>query len=110
MNQVYAPGCELLIYKPEFAAKILEMLNKDFGDIPEHLICCRHNPGLESGTQIISTCSGCDRRYRELYDGLYIGGKKPRYILDPLFGEETEIGIFEPDAWHAELQKFIEKH
>lgn len=217
MKQVYAPGCALLIYKPKLAKKVLEFLNKDFINIPEHLTCCRHEPKLESGTQVINTCAGCDRRYRELYKGIstislweilaqsnkfpfpdyngiemsihdacptrteervhsairillrkmnikiiepqntrtnalccgdsfygilpeeqvkeqmrkrsndmpcdnvvvycvscvkamYIGGKKPRYIIDLLFGEDTEIGIFEPNEWHDELQKFINVH
>lgn len=217
MKQVYAPGCALMIYKPELAQKVLEFLNKNIGDIPEHLICCRHEPHLVSGTQVINTCAGCDRRYRELYDGIstislwkvlaesktfpfpdyngmemtihdacptrteervhsairkllermnikviepkntrtnacccgdsfygvlpaekikeqmkkrsnempcddvvvycvscikafYIGGKKPHYLVDLLFGEETEIGTFEPDAWHNELQEFIDEH
>ena len=217
MKQVYAPGCALMIYKPELARKVLEHLNKASEDIPEHLICCRHEPKLEKGTRIINTCAGCDRRYRELYEGIstislweilaesksfpfpdykgmemsihdacptrteervhnairklaekmnikliepentrtrsvccgdsfygilpveqvrehmkkrsqemscdnvvvycvscikamHIGGKKPRYIVDLLFGEDTEISTFEPDAWHNELQKFIDKH
>jgi Fe-S oxidoreductase len=41
---------------------------------------------------------------------MYIGGKRPRYMVDLLFGEDTEIGTFEPDLWHAELQKFIDQH
>ena len=41
---------------------------------------------------------------------IYIGGKKPRYIVDLLFGEETKPGTFEPDKWHNELQIFIDKH
>jgi Fe-S oxidoreductase len=217
MKQVYAPGCALMIYKPGLAKKVLDFLNKDFSNIPEHLICCRHEPKLEIGTQVINTCAGCDRRYRELYEGIstislweilannnefpfpdykgmemsihdacptrteervhsairillekmnikiiepkntrtnalccgdsfygvlpeeqvkqkmrkrsdempcdnvvvycvscikamYIGGKKPRYIVDLLFGEDTEIGTFEPNAWHDELQKFIDVH
>jgi len=217
MRQVYAPGCALLLYKPELSKKVLEFLNKEIGDIPKHLICCRHEPKLESGTEVINTCAGCDRRYRQLYDGIstislweilavsetfpfpnykgiemsihdacptrteervhtairkllnrmnikivepkntgtkaiccgdsfygtlpttqvkemmkkrsdempcenvvvycvscikamYIGGKKPRYMVDLLFGEETGIGTFEPKAWHDELGKFIEKH
>jgi len=217
MRQVYAPGCALLIYKPKLAKKVLEFLNKNSGDIPEHLICCRHEPNLESGTQVINTCAGCDKRYRELYDGIstislwemlaesktfpfpdyngmemsihdacptrteervhsairkllermnikiiepkntrtnstccgdscygtlpienvkkqmkkrsdemacdnvvvycvscikamHIGGKKPRYMVDLLFGEETEIGTFEPDEWHDEIQKFVDEH
>lgn len=217
MKQVYAPGCAFMIYKPSLAKKVQEFLNNDLGSIPEHLICCRHEPNLESGTQVINTCAGCDRRYRELYDGIntislweilansdsflfpnyngmkmtihdacptktekrvhdairkllermnieiiepkntrtkaiccgdsfyptlpvelikeqmkkrsdempcenvvvycvscikamHIGGKKPRYIVDLLFKEETEIGTFEPDKWHDELQKFIDEH
>jgi len=217
MKQVYAPGCALMIYKPQLAKRILEFLNEELDDIPEHLICCKHEPNLEKGTVVINTCPGCDRRYRELYDGIstislwevlanskkyifpnykgvemaihdacptrtetrvhsairtlldkmnikvvepknsgakatccgdsfygvlpveqvkdqmkkradempcknvvvycvsciksmHLGGKKPRYIVDLLFGEETEIGTFEPDAWHDELQLFIDDH
>jgi Fe-S oxidoreductase len=217
MKQVYAPGCAFMIYKSNLAKKVLEFLNENIGDIPEHLLCCRHEPKLPDGTQVINTCAGCDRRYRELYQGIstislwevladsntfpfpdyhgmemsiqdacptrtqervhlsirkllkrmnikiiepkntgtkgtccgdsfygilpledvkkqmkkrakempcenvvvycvsciksiFIGGKKPRYIVDLLFGEETTIGTFEPDAWHMELQKFIDNH
>lgn len=217
MKQVYAPGCALLIYKPHLAEKVVEFLNKGLGDIPQHQICCRHEPKLESGTQIINTCAGCDKRFRELYEGIYtislweilaesktflfpdykgmemsihdacptrteervhiairkllermnikiiepkntrtkavccgdnfygvlpveqvkekmkersremqctnvvvycvscikamhIGGKKPRYIVDLLFGEDTDFGTFEPDEWHNEIQKFIDEH
>lgn len=217
MKQVYAPGCALLIYKPQLAEKVLAFINNNLGDIPEHLICCRHEPNLENGTQVINTCAGCDKRYSELYNGIstislweilaesktfplpdyngmemsihdacptrmeervhfairkllermhikivepnntrtnaiccgdsfygtlpiekvkrqmkkrsdempcdnvvvycvscikamHIGGKKPRYMIDLLFGEETEIGIFEPDEWHNELQKFVDEH
>ena len=70
MGQVYAPGCAFLIYKPELAKKVLAFLNEELGDIPEHLICCRHEPKLANDTQIINTCAGCDRRYRELYEGI----------------------------------------
>lgn len=217
MKHIYAPGCALLIYKPELAKKMLEFLNTYLNDIVEHLICCRHDPDLESGTRVINTCAGCDRRYRELYEGIstvslwevlsesktfpfpnyngmemsihdacptrteervhtsirkllermnikiiepkhtrskavccgdsfygvlpielikeqmkkrsndmpcddvvvycvscvkamHIGGKKPRYVMDLLFGEATGIGTFEPDEWHDELQKFIDTH
>lgn len=217
MKTVYAPGCALMIYKPLLARKVLDFLNKGAGDISEHLTCCKHEPGLEKGTRIINTCAGCDRRYRELYEGIstvslweilaerddfpfpdyggmemsiqdacptrteervhiavrkllekmnikvkepsatrtgavccgdsfygtlpveqvkeqmkkrskdmpcedvavycisciksmHIGGKKPHYLVDLLFGEATEPGTFEPDEWHAELQKFIDEH
>jgi hypothetical protein len=41
---------------------------------------------------------------------MYIGGKKPRYLVDLLFGEDTIPGTFEPDEWHAEINKFIDEH
>lgn len=217
MKQVYAPGCALIIYKPHLAAKVLDFLSSEFITADEHLTCCRHEPGLEKGTRVINTCAGCDRRYRELYEGIstislweiladsrtfsfpdykglemsiqdacptrteervqiavrkllermniriiepkntrgkanccgdsfydvlpveqvreqmkkrsdempcdfvavycvsciksmHIGGKKPRYIIDLLFGEDTAAGTTDPDAWHNELQEFIDRH
>lgn len=217
MNQVFAPGCAMMIYKPQHGARLLELLRTDLGDIREHLTCCRHQPALPPGTSIINTCAGCDRRYRELYAGIttvslwevlaqsgtfpfpdyagskmavldacptrdqervhnavrtllhkmnitvvepastrtagtccgdsfygvlptdevkqrmqkraaempvqdvavycvscckamHIGGKTPRYLVDLLLGEPTEPGTFEPDEWHAELDKFINEH
>ena len=217
MKQVFAPGCALMIYKPELGRKVLDFLNSDLGNIDEHLICCRHEPNLEKETQIINTCAGCDRRYRQLYEGIttislwevlaksetfpfpdykgkemaivdacptrdqervhnavrellkrmnivvvepektrtkgtccgdssygilpveqvkeqmkkraqempahnvvvycvscsksmYIGGKKPRYLVDLLFGEDTIVGTFEPDQWHEQINNFIEEH
>ncbi len=212
MRDVFAPGCALLIYKPELAARVRELLS-----LPEHRTCCRHEPGLERGTRVVNICPGCDRRYRELYDGvstislwellaerelftlpdyggarmtiadacptrdqarvhvavrtliermnielvepehtganalccgdtyfgkrpvseveekmrrraaqmpandvvvycvsciksMHIGGRRPRYLVDLLFGEATHPGTFEPEAWHAELDTFIAAH
>lgn len=216
-RRVFAPGCALLIYKPELAKRLLKFLNDNFENIPEHLTCCKHEPRLEKETQVINVCPGCDRRYRELYDGIstislweilascdnfqfpdykgkimaihdacptrtearvqksirallnkmnikiiepkytqeksvccgddfygklpvdklkeqmrkraaqmplddvvvycvscvksmYIGGKKPRYIIDLLFNEDTIPGITEPDLWHAQIDAFIKTH
>ncbi len=217
MRRVYSPGCALMIYKPQLAEEMLNFLNKELGEIEEHLICCQHEPNLEIDTQIINTCSGCDRRFRSIYEGIttislweilvesksfpfpdykglemtlhdacptrteervytsirgllekmnikviepkntrnkaiccgdsfygvlpveevkqqmkkraeempcedvvvycvsciksmHIGNKKPRHIIDLLFGKETSIGTFEPDEWHSELQRFIDAH
>jgi Fe-S oxidoreductase len=65
MSQVFAPGCALMIYKPELGKRLLDWLG-----VPEHLTCCRHDPRRPAGTQIINVCAGCDRRYRELYPGI----------------------------------------
>jgi Fe-S oxidoreductase len=217
MPKVYAPGCALMIYKPELAQKVLAFLNQAFEVRDEHLICCRHEPKIEKGTQVINTCPGCDKRYRTLYQGvstvslweilaesksfpfpdyqgkamaildacptrdqvrvhqavrtlmkrmnidlkepkrtgaksiccgdsyfgtlsvdrvkeqmqkrarqmpvndvvvycvsccksMYIGGKQPRYMVDLLFGEPTLPKTFEPEAWHKELDEFIDVH
>ncbi|WP_371367348.1 hypothetical protein SRRS_13370 [Sporomusa rhizae] len=215
--QIYAPGCALMIYKPLLANKVNHFLSQEIGDMLQLLTCCRHAPNVEHGTQIINTCAGCDKRYRELYNGIttislweiladsklfpfpdykgnemaihdacptrseervhhavrkllarmninviepsatrtqsvccgdsfygtmpaeqvkeqmkkrsgqmpcddvvvyciscikamHIGGKKPRYLIDLLFAEDTIIGTFEPKQWHDELQEFIDRH
>jgi Fe-S oxidoreductase len=70
MRQVFAPGCALNLYKPELGQRMLKFLNENLGDIPEHKICCRHDPKLPKQTQVINVCAGCDRRYRQLYEGI----------------------------------------
>lgn len=217
MNQTFAPGCALMIYKPQFAERILRFLRDTGSEVSSHLNCCRHEPHLAPGTLVINTCAGCDRRYREMYDGIttaslweiidqsdsfpfpdyqgkamsihdacptrtedrvyvavrnllekmnirvvepertrssaiccgdsaygtlpvervrelmskraaqmacedvvvyciscikamHIGGRRPRYMVDLLFGEETNIGEFEPDVWHEQLQQYIDEH
>jgi Fe-S oxidoreductase len=217
MNQVFAPGCALMLYKPHLAETLQRFLFKDVEGTAMHLACCRHAPGLPAGTRVINVCAGCDRRYRELYEGIstvslwellaknhdfpfpdyggvemavldacptraetrvhdavrvlmervnikavepantrahgtccgdsfygvlplenvkrqmakragemprqdvvvycvscvkamHIGGKRPRYLVDLLFGEETWPGTYEPDGWHRELQEYIDSH
>jgi Fe-S oxidoreductase len=206
-----------MLYKPELAKRTLKFLNENIGGIHEHDICCRHEPGLPKDTKVINICAGCDRRFRELYEGvstvslwevlsqsaaftfpdyhgkkmsildacptrteervhgairtllermnitlvepektrtkgtccgdsfygaipvsrvkeqmkkradempcedvvvycvsciksLHIGGKKPRYIVDLLYGEDTDAGTYEPDEWHGQLQQYIDAH
>ena len=217
MNIAFAPGCALLIYKPELADKIRHILARTHPGLSTHTTCCHHEPQQPEGTRIINVCAGCDRRYRELYPGIstlslwellaesadfpfpdyeqqrmsivdacptrdqervhkavrtllkrmnieliepertgtsgtccgdsfygvlpvdqvkeqmkkragempaddvvtycvscikamHIGGKRPRYLADLLFNEETSPGTFEPDRWHAELDAFIAAH
>jgi Fe-S oxidoreductase len=217
MSDVFAPGCALAIYKPHLATALATFLNDELGGVPAHTTCCRHEPNLPGGTRIINTCAGCDRRFRELYDGLstislweilagsetfpfpdyagatmaihdacptrtedrvhtavrallarmnvivaepeatrgsavccgdsffgqlpddrvrelmarraasmpaddvvvycvscvkamHIGGKRPRYLVDLLFAEDTEPGVTDPAEWHAQLERFIDLH
>ena len=39
-----------------------------------------------------------------------IGGKHPRYLPDLLFGLDTLPEVKETEAWHKELDVYIEKH
>ena len=70
MKKVYAPGCALMVYKPELAEKILKFLNGGFNDITEHQICCWHEPQFECDTLVINTCTRCEKRYREISKGI----------------------------------------
>lgn len=67
----FNPGCALNIYKPEASHQIMDILNRYFGSVQLHSICCRYNPKLPYGSIIINNCAGCDRRFRSLYDGIH---------------------------------------
>ena len=41
---------------------------------------------------------------------MHIGGKIPRYMIDLLFGEATDPATYEPEEWHAQIDKFISEH
>lgn len=41
---------------------------------------------------------------------MFIGGKKPHYLIDLLFGEETIPKTTDPDEWHKELDDYIAAH
>lgn len=218
MEEIYAPGCGLMIYKPVLAEKTMEFLREtENTSIKKHMICCRHDPKLEAGIRVINTCPGCDRRFRSLYEGIStislweviansstfpfpnyhgiemaihdscptrsekrvhdavrclltrmnirviepentrtkatccgdsaygnlpveevykrmkkrgdempcqdvvvyclgcvramaIGGKRPRYILDLLFHEQTEVNSLIPESWREQLFEFIDEH
>jgi Fe-S oxidoreductase len=217
MKTLYSPGCALMIYKPHMVKKIQEALSIEFGVFDEYTQCCKQVPDLIGSNRIINTCPGCDRRFRELYDGIstvslweilatskqfpfpdyqaiemtvhdacpvrtesrvhdairllldrmnikvvetknnrahsiccgddfypqltiskvkkqmkkraaempredvvvycvscvksiYIGGKTPRYIPDLLFDEPTEIGIYETEAWHKQINDYANTH
>ncbi len=217
MSHVYAPGCALMLYKPILAERLRSHLDASKAVGPSHLTCCRHEPHLAPGSVVINTCAGCDRRFRQLYEGvstislwemltqdptfdfpdyhgaemaihdacptrsenrvhvavrtllarmnitviepnatrtasiccgdsfygelpdervaalmtkradsmpredvvvycvscvkaMHIGGKRPRYLVDLLFSEDTVPGIFETRSWHAQLDTYIAEH
>ena len=117
MKQVYAPGCAPAIRKllEKMNIKIIEPKNTRTkavcgGDsfygvfsterVEEQM---KRRSNEMPCDNVVVYCVSCIK-------ALHNGGKKPRYIIDLLFGEATGIGTFEPDAWHNELQKFIDTH
>ncbi len=214
---LFAPGCALVLYKPELADKLHLLLNENLEKMDKLLICCQHDPQISENTRVINVCPGCDKRFGNDYKNIstislweilaesdffpfpdyqgkrmsildacptreqervhkairillkkmniilvepkntgtkstccgdsfhgvlptekvkelmvkrasempvddvvvycisciksvYIGGKKPQYLIDLLFGSETVPGTFEPDEWHSELKAYIEVH
>ena len=49
---------------------------------------------------VVVYCVSCSK-------SMFIGGKKPRYLVDLLFGEETLPGTLEPDEWHREIDEYV---
>ncbi len=41
---------------------------------------------------------------------MHIGGKRPRYLLDLLMGEETHPQVYETTAWHNQIEAYAEAH
>ena len=64
---VFAPGCALMLYKPQLAFKIHQALNEYFGEMDMLMTCCQHDPGLPANSKIINVCPGCDKRFRNDY-------------------------------------------
>lgn len=52
---------------------------------------------------VVVYCLGCVR-------AMAIGGKRPRYILDLLFDEQTEVDSLIPESWRKQLSEFIGEH
>lgn len=67
MQNIFAPGCALMLYKPYLADKLHAILNENLGQMDVLTTCCRHEPQLTSKTEVINICPGCDKRYRNDY-------------------------------------------
>jgi Fe-S oxidoreductase len=50
--------------------------------------------------QVIVYCVSCAK-------AMFVGGKRPRYLLDLLLGEETVPGTIDPALWHKKLDAYI---
>jgi len=66
-RQIFAPGCALMLYKPELATRIHAMLNEQAGAMSVLNTCCRHDPAFQVPTEIINVCPGCDKRFAADY-------------------------------------------
>ena len=66
-RKVFAPGCAMMLYKPDLARKIHAMLNAEIGEMDVLSTCCKHDPGHTVPTEIINVCPGCDKRYGNSY-------------------------------------------
>lgn len=52
---------------------------------------------------VVVYCVSCSK-------SVFIGGKKPHYMIDLLFNEETLPKTYEPEEWHKEIDEFIKNH
>jgi len=214
---VFAPGCALMLYKPELATRLHSILSDNLGEMKMLLTCCQHTPDVLPGTLVINVCPGCHKRFGNDYENtstislweiladsdffpfpdykgkclsimdacptrdleqvhdairklllkmnielvepkrtrtkstccgdsfygliptdevkelmikrtsempednvavycisciksVFIGGGKPKYLVDLLFADETIPKTLEPDDWHKELSEYIEAH
>jgi Fe-S oxidoreductase len=70
-KQVYFnPSCSLELYRPEYDKMLFGYLKSHFPNLKHHDICCRKDPKLQEGSVIINVCTGCDKRWSELYSGI----------------------------------------
>jgi hypothetical protein len=72
----------------------------DVGDVKAQMT---RRAGSMPRQDVIVYCVSCVK-------AMHIGGRRPRYLVDLLFGEETGPETFEPAAWHAQLDEFIAAH
>ena len=76
IKTAFAPGCALMLYKPELAQKTHD---------------------------VVVYCVSCTK-------SIFIGRKKPHYLIDLLFNQQTVQQTLDPDLWHKELDDYIAVH
>lgn len=67
LRSKFAPGCALILYKPELSKKIHDFLNQSMGNMELHMTCCKNEPQFEEKTHLINVCPGCDKRFENDY-------------------------------------------
>jgi Fe-S oxidoreductase len=66
-KKMFAPGCALILYKPELVLRLHSLLIENIGKMDLLTTCCHHDPNLKQDTQIVNICPGCDKRFRSDY-------------------------------------------
>jgi hypothetical protein len=56
-----------MLYKPEAAKRLHQILEEKLGTMTFCLTCCKRDPQFETPTEVIDVCPGCDKRYRSDY-------------------------------------------
>jgi Fe-S oxidoreductase len=76
-----------------------------FGELPDDRVkeLMTKRAGSMPREDVVVYCVSCIK-------AMHTGGKRPRYLVDLLFAEDTTPGVFEPNAWHAQLEEYIEEH
>ena len=69
--------------------KVIKQMKKKAGEMP-----------LEN---ILVYCVSCSK-------SMFIGEKRPRYLVDLLFGEDTVPQTIDPDQWHKQIDEFRDAH
>jgi Fe-S oxidoreductase len=63
----------------------------------------RQRAGEMPREDVVVYCVSCAK-------AMHLGGRRPRHLVDLLFGEPTPAGTCEPEAWHRLVDAFIEAH
>ncbi|MCE1198626.1 MAG: (Fe-S)-binding protein [Marinilabiliales bacterium] len=63
----FAPGCALMLYKPQLAFRIHASLKQRIPELEMLSLCCKSEPYPGEASEIINLCPGCDRRYSNDY-------------------------------------------
>jgi len=71
VKKIFAPGCALMLYKPDLAKRLHKILNENLGKMEILPTCCKKDPHFERETEVINICPGCDKRYRKNYQNSF---------------------------------------
>ncbi len=81
--------CGDVFYPKLPVEKIYEFMRRRAGEMP-----CE---------EVVVYCVSCIK-------AMHIGGKRPRYLIDLLFGESTDPQEYRSAEWHRQLDDYIAEH